>query len=158
MGFEKTSILDSADALRRMKDDLGQIAETLLRAGAAPSPTQVGDKLDGASIRRLIRGRRLRGQLFRGDMFSDPAWDMMLDLFAARLEGQRVAVSSLCIAAAVPPTTALRWIKSLCDRGIFVRKEDPEDTRRVYIELSDETARQLENYFHLVREFGLGTL
>ncbi len=49
--------------------------------------------------------------------------------------GNRVAVSSLCIAAAVPATTALRWIKALTDRGLFVRAADPQDGRRVYIEL-----------------------
>ena len=41
----------------------------------------------------------------------------MFYLMAARLEQQRVEVSSLCIAAAVPPTTALRWIKALSDAG-----------------------------------------
>ena len=61
---------------------------------------------------------------------------MLLDLMAARLEENRVAVSSLCIAAAVPATTALRWIKALTDRGLFVRVADPQDGRRVFIELS----------------------
>jgi DNA-binding MarR family transcriptional regulator len=71
---------------------------------------------------------------------------MLLDLMAARVERQRVAVSSLCIAAAVPPTTALRWIKTLCDQGLFVRVADPEDGRRVFIELAPETAAMMEAY------------
>jgi len=55
-----------------------------------------------------------------------------------------VAVSSLCIAAAVPPTTALRWIKTLTDLGMFVRASDPSDRRRVFIELSDEVAGAMQ--------------
>jgi DNA-binding MarR family transcriptional regulator len=55
-------------------------------------------------------------------------------------------VSSLCIAAAVPSTTALRWIKSLCDQGLFVRLADAEDGRRVFTELSDTTAAAMEAY------------
>ena len=70
----------------------------------------------------------------------------MLDLFAARLEKQKVAVSSLCIAAAVPATTALRWIKTLTDIGILVRAADPQDGRRVYIELAPKAAAGMEAY------------
>jgi DNA-binding MarR family transcriptional regulator len=99
----------------------------------------------------MIRARRLRDQYFRGDLFADPAWDMLLDLMAARIEKKRVAVSSLCIAAAVPATTALRWIKALTDRGLFVRAADPQDGRRVYIELSDDTARALATYLRALR-------
>ena len=62
-----------------------------------------------------------------------------------------MAVSSLCIAAAVPATTALRWIKALTDRGLFVRSADPEDGRRVYIELADETAHSLAAYLRAVQ-------
>lgn len=155
MGAEKSSILESADELVRMKQVLGRIAETLLVAEAETEPGTAARKLDAASIRAVVRARRLRDHFFRSDLFSDPAWDMMLDLLAARLEGQRVAVSSLCIAAAVPPTTALRWIKTLCDDGIFVRTTDPADSRRVYIELGEETAKRLEAYFKSVGRLGM---
>ena len=58
-----------------------------------------------------------------------------------------MAVSSLCIASAVPATTALRWIKTLTDNGLFVRRADPTDGRRVFIELSPETADAMNAYF-----------
>ena len=99
--------------------------------------------VDAPYIRAMIRARRLRDQYFSGDLFADPAWDILLDLMAARLEGRKVAVSSLCIAAAVPATTALRWIKLLTDRGLLVRVADPEDGRRVHIGLAEEAARVL---------------
>ncbi len=97
------------------------------------------------------RARRLRDQYIRGGLFADPAWDMLLDLMAARLEGNRVAVSSLCIAAAVPATTALRWIRALTERGLFIRSADPQDGRRVYIELHDDVARALTAYLRAVQ-------
>jgi DNA-binding MarR family transcriptional regulator len=65
---------------------------------------------------------------------------------AARIENRRVAVGSLCIAAEVPPLTALRWIKSLCDQGLFVSVTDPEDRRRAFIELADSTASAMASY------------
>ncbi|MET0270518.1 MAG: winged helix DNA-binding protein, partial [Sphingomonas sp.] len=65
---------------------------------------------------------------------------------AARLERRQVAVSSLCIAAAVPPTTALRWIKLLTEQGLLIRIADPTDGRRVFIELADQAADGMMNY------------
>jgi predicted transcriptional regulator len=63
-------------------------------------------------------------------LFADPAWDMLLDLLQAEIAQHRVPVSSLCIAAAVPATTALRWIKTMTDVGLFKRRADPHDGRR----------------------------
>src|SRR5258708_35904467 len=94
-----------------------------------------------------IRGRRLRARYFPEDLSADPAWDMMLNLFYAELTYRRVTVSSLSMAAAVPPTTAIRWINSLVEKGIFVRRSDPHDGRRVYVELTSETSTALRTYF-----------
>lgn len=98
-------------------------------------------------VRRRIRQRRMREHHFASDLFADPAWDMMLDLYAAHYERRTVSVSSLCIAAAVPATTALRWIKTLTDEGLFVRAPDPHDGRRIYIFLSDDSRQRLDEYF-----------
>src|SRR5690606_19580722 len=98
--------------------------------------------------------RRMRDQYLPADLFADPAWDMMLDLLAARLAGQHVSVSSLCIAAAVPPTTALRWIRQLTDRAIFARIDDPTDGRRVFIELTDTAAEAMLAWVQAVRHNG----
>jgi hypothetical protein len=142
--------------LQQLTEEVKQIANALAalsedeKAAAAVAGVRSGEGersgLEPGHIRAIIRARRLRDQFFDKDLFADPAWDMLLDLMAARLERRRVAVSSLCIAAAVPPTTALRWIKTLCDQQLLVRVADPEDGRRVFIELADETAAALEAY------------
>lgn len=105
---------------------------------------------DAAAIRAMIRARRLRAHFFGPGLFADPAWDILLDLTAARIEGRSVAVSSLCIAAAVPATTALRWIKQLTETGLLRRVADPVDGRRVFIELTDGAARTMMAYFAAV--------
>ena len=97
-----------------------------------------------------MHARRLRDRFFDGNLFADPAWDMMLDLFAAELSGRRVSVSSLCIGAGVPQTTALRWIGVLVSRGLFLRRNDPLDGRRIFVELSDQGRLALEHYFAAV--------
>lgn len=102
---------------------------------------------DPRLIQRIIRQRRLRARYFEAELFADPAWDILLDLTAARAEHRRVSVTSLCIAAAVPATTALRWIQQMTAMGILVRRSDPEDKRRAFIELSDSVADAMARYF-----------
>lgn len=104
------------------------------------------------AVRRMLRQRRMREQYFPADLFADPAWDMLLDLYAARLERQPVSVSSLCIAAAVPATTALRWIKTMTDAGLFLRKDDPDDGRRIFIALAEGAYDALGRYFEALDE------
>jgi hypothetical protein len=76
-------------------------------------------KFSSDAVRAVIRARRLRTRFFPEHLFADPAWDMLLDLLQAEIAQLRVPVSSLCIAAAVPATTALRWLKTVVQEGIF---------------------------------------
>ena len=142
---------DGAGLLRRVSEDVGRIAAML----ATLSDRETGPSAEAAYVRAIIRGRRLRDQYFRDDLFADPAWDMLLDLMAARLEGKQVTVSSLCIAAAVPMTTALRWIKLLAAQGLIVRTADPEDGRRSLVALSEEGAATLGAYLRRARLLGM---
>lgn len=102
---------------------------------------------DPRMVRALIARRQARSKFFDADLFADPAWDMLLDLTAAEGERQDVSVTSLCIAAMVPATTALRWIKQLVDSGVFERKSDPGDKRRAFIALSDQSRQAMSRYF-----------
>ncbi len=118
-------------------------------------PIESSAPVDPRDVRNLIRARRMRDNHFAGALFADPGWDMLLDLFAAELEHRRVSVSSLCIAAAVPGTTALRWIANMVDLGLFERQADPLDRRRAYIVLSRRARDAMTGYFDAVRRAGL---
>jgi hypothetical protein len=160
--------------LLRLTEQVGRIAERLeklpngQRAGGgafrfeSPAPGWRGDgdefgagqgrkdrpRLpDGAVIRAVIKHRQARARFFDPELFADPAWDMLLDLAAARAERQQVSVTSLCIASGVPATTALRWIGQMVESGLLVRVADPHDRRRAYIALADSTADAMARYF-----------
>lgn len=146
----------NAERLRQLSDEVSRIASTLARLssgpGAAPAavrPQPAGElpPLSLDTVRAIIRARRLRSRYFSEELFADPAWDMLLDLLQAEIAQLRVPVSSLCIAAAVPATTALRWLKTLVSQGVFVRRPDPHDGRRVYVELAPDTSQALRRYF-----------
>ena len=102
---------------------------------------------DPRLIRRIIRQRQLRARFFDGELFADPAWDILLDLTAARAEHARVSVTSACIASGVPLTTALRWISQMTDAGLIQRVRDDGDKRRAFVALSDSAAGAMARYF-----------
>jgi len=146
----------NAARLRQLSDEVNRIAATLARISAtppiAPPPAKAvaqatAPEISAETVRSVIRARRLRTRYFADHLFADPAWDMLLDLLQAEIAQLRVPVSSLCIAAAVPATTALRWLKTMVEEGIFLRRADPHDGRRVFVELAPETSNALRRYF-----------
>ncbi|WP_296613890.1 hypothetical protein [Sphingomonas sp.] len=119
--------------------------------GLPAEPVQVA----AADVRKAIRARRLRSRPFPEVLFEDPAWDMLLDLYAAHLERAQVSVSSLCIASAVAPSTALRWIGRMTEDGLFVREPDPFDRRRAFMALSETALDRMNRYFATLAQNGL---
>ena len=147
---------NNAERLRQLSEEVSRIASTLARLSTGPGaplrPVEqvpAGDvpPLSVDTVRSVIRARRIRARYFRDELFADPAWDMLLDLLQAEIAQLRVPVSSLCIAAAVPATTALRWLKTMVSEGIFVRRADPHDGRRVFVELAPQASQALRRYF-----------
>jgi hypothetical protein len=146
----------SSERLRQLSEEVSRIASTLARLSTGPASIPrppdhpAGGEVPPLSVetvRKVIRARRLRARYFPEEMFADPAWDMLLDLLQAEIAQLRVPVSSLCIAAAVPATTALRWLKTLVSQGIFLRRADPHDGRRVFVELAPQASDALRRYF-----------
>jgi hypothetical protein len=146
----------NAARLRQLSEEVSRIASTLARLSTGPASVSAvaaqvshedAPSVSAETVRAVIRARRLRSRYFPEDLFADPAWDMLLDLLQAEISHLRVPVSSLCIAAAVPATTALRWLKTMVQEGIFIRRADPHDGRRVFVELAPETSAALRRYF-----------
>ena len=144
-----------------MSDEVSRIAATLARLSVGPDAPgrKAASRASGEApnvsldtVRQVIRARRLRARYFDEELFADPAWDMLLDLLQAEIAQHRVPVSSLCIAAAVPATTALRWIKTMTDTGLFKRRADPHDGRRVFVELSPDGERRDAPLFRRSRQ------
>ena len=127
--------------LRQLADSLGATEQVILpllsRSGAASEEI----------VRSAIRSRSQREKFFPSELFADPAWDMLLDLYLSEIIQRRVSVSSLCIASNVPGTTALRWIASLECEGLVDRTSDPFDKRRYFMSLTDKGRRAMDEYF-----------
>ena len=96
--------------------------------------------------RRISHWRRRRDTMLAPIIFADPEWDILLDLYAQSGFGRRISMSSLCIAAAVPATTALRCINAMVDQGVLAKSRDANDARRVLVELTDETKAKMRSW------------
>lgn len=114
------------------------------------TPEHCEAPLNRQRTRMLLDLYNARMKLFPSGLFADPAWEMLLDLTHARLAGKRVSVSSLCIAAHVPATTALRRIGDLVKSGLVTRIKDENDGRRVFVELTEEGLARMNLYFEAV--------
>ncbi len=134
---------DGIDKIAALKRDAERVAAALNELMGS-RPVDTVRPVDAGRIRAHIRARRNRDRFFPSDLFADPVWDMLLDLAAARLEARKVSISSLCIAAAVPTTTGLRWIKAMVDRGMLERESDPSDARRSFIAMAPSTAQGMD--------------
>lgn len=137
-------IVSETETLRALANALKSLSDRVAHASAMrPDP---GPAVMALFIRDVIALRRKRDLLFVDRFFADAAWDILLDLTAARLERKYISVSSLCVAAAVPVSSALRCIKNMADRDILVRIRDPDDARRSYMSLNDETYQAMLAY------------
>lgn len=87
---------------------------------------------------RKLRVRRMRERELGANLFADPAWDMLLDLFVQRVDGKATSVSTACIGSSAPPTTALRYLTMLEEAGLVHRTPASDDARRVFVALSDQ--------------------
>ncbi len=167
--MEKTDQLmrNRAKAIRLIgiaNELLAMARELEIGTSVAADPLDIGTRIEAQEVaktsasqdhpvwvelaRQTYEDRRRRAKIFQSDdLFGEPAWDILLDLFIAAKERRRVSVTSACIGSAVPSTTALRWITILEKQNLLVREADTGDARRVYVKLSARGYAAMLEYF-----------
>ncbi len=116
------------------------------RIGGAPG----AEKNLQTTARALLRARSRRPDLLGVDLFRDPAWDLLLDLYANGGE-EGMMVSSLCQAAGVPPTTALRYVHKLIETGNLVCEDHSYDQRRTIVRLAPHMPERIEQVLAIIK-------
>jgi DNA-binding MarR family transcriptional regulator len=109
-----------------------------------------------------INAKQARDRAFSTDLFSDPPWDILLDLYVNLCRKRLVSISDLYTACPTPPTTILRWIAILEERNLVERHSDPTDRRRRHVSLTpagiDKMERALDGATESDRRLGLGRI
>jgi len=98
-----------------------------------------------SDVRSVIAARRLRDEYFWPSM-NEATWTLLLELFARRLEGERLDVNGLSSATDLPVDTALHWVDWLAGRGILFRSACEEEEKIALIDLTDSGADQMAAY------------
>lgn len=149
---------NTSERLRRLSEEVRRIAADLSRMSleetSEESSSQDEPGFARDTVRQILRARRLRECYFDAELFSDPAWDILLELAQAEICQQRVTVSSLCIAASIPSTTGMRWVAAMTDQGLLRRNPDPLDRRRMFIELTSKAREAMRRYFAHIERTG----
>ena len=94
----------------------------------------------------IYTARRSRADHIKIALDNEAAWDIMLDLYWQAYNGRHVSISSACIASAVAPTTALRWIDVLIKEGYTERAPSAHDKRRHWLSLTMKGKLELERF------------
>lgn len=141
------SLLKQAEALQAQAAEL---AEIITQADNDHIPL-VGSRGTAALAKGIIRARTQRTKFLPANLFAEPAWDILLELYSAEIAQRRVTVSQLAFAARTPATTALRWLSTLEAAKLVERHSDPLDARRCFISLSATGQQAMESFFESIK-------
>lgn len=127
--------IDNRQALADRMEALAIELRTITDTEGQAVPTQ-GTLMNLAA--KIYGARRAVDRIFGMPGFAvSPGWDMVLDLYQAKVRGRQISVTSACIGGACPATTGLRWLQVLESRCLVLRKPDCADRRRTVVELTD---------------------
>ena len=147
--FKRNEPNDSTTFVTELSDLRDRIGRLTIAAANTEAPVRGAGRswVTEWRLRRIQKLRAKRNDLFEPELFADPAWEMLLDLYGTHLSKGRTSVSSLCIASGVPSTTALRWLKKLERHRWIIREPDETDCRRFFLHLSPKAITAMERFF-----------
>lgn len=142
--------LNDPAELKRVGHELIKIADALASLDQCVRPTANDDTMTmdqrlSDLAASMFRARRRRANQLPKELLGEPAWDILLDLFVNFVRGQRVGVSSACIAADIPTSTALRWIGVLVSKGLVERRDQQHDLRVTEVRLTKSGYRSMRS-------------
>lgn len=106
--------------------------------------------------RQTLIGRAQRNRYFDPVLFSNPAWDILLNLYVAAAEGRALDVLDCCSTSAVPQGVALYWLSYLKQEEMVVEVPAARRPRQTLISLSDQAQRAISAYLGSLICLGLG--
>jgi DNA-binding MarR family transcriptional regulator len=134
-----TTLRDIAALLDRRAAPVGEPANE-------PGTPQAADTAGNLVVlQQVAEFRRKRDALLGQDLFSDPAWDMLLELMASHLSGRPAAAAAqLCDASGVPESTARRHIARIQAAGLADAAPGDDAGRDTAFTLTPDGLRRLE--------------
>ncbi|MCP5396287.1 MAG: hypothetical protein H6918_06085 [Sphingomonadaceae bacterium] len=115
-------------------------------SGFAPSLGHQCSPLLASLANAEYQQRRDREKFFEADLLGEPAWDILLDLFVQEARDKKTSVTSACIASGAAPTTALRYIEMLVQKGLVEKVPSTTDSRVTFVRLTSASRKTMTAY------------
>ena len=146
---ERPRLADTARTLAEVSREMAHWVPILRRLAEAEQLRDLAlghtSEINGAAIRSIINARRLRDQYFWPAM-NEAVWALLLELFANRLQGERLDVAGLSTVTDIPLASALHWVEWLSGRGIVVRSGSGESPEDALVALTEAGADEMRAY------------
>ncbi len=155
---ERLQLLSEVSASLVNDTSTGGLPEALDSYVRKQAPTVRFDPRHLAAVAtHELKWRAMRRSFVSDELFSEPGWNILLDLYVNRVSGVLVSVTSACVASDVPPTTALRWLKHLESIGLVFMRDSRSDARRRWVQLTEIACDRIERYL-IARAMDFATL
>jgi DNA-binding transcriptional ArsR family regulator len=145
IGIEESSLRSRLKALqaqiKQFKAAISEVQPQTVESDVPPVDPQL--------VRDHIATLARREEILGSNLFGDPAWELLLQGFAAALSYERLTTSIFITRVKLPPSTTSRWLKKLEADGLLQRETDPFDARLSLISLTPQAFEGLVRYFTL---------
>lgn len=102
------------------------------------------------ALARYLEARRVRATLFGQNLFSDPAWDILLALYQAELEGGALTLEQLSETLRLSMSVVVGQVGTMERRGLLdEHRTSPNSRRRRAIRLSPLAMDAMASWFSL---------
>ncbi|KPL67683.1 hypothetical protein SZ64_05855 [Erythrobacter sp. SG61-1L] len=109
---------------------------------ASTSPTAPRDYFE-----TLLTQRRERERCLGNELFSEPAWDIMLELMIARIDGREMRISELSASQENSGKFSSSYVDALVEAMLIERYECFEGSKDCFLSLSSEAARRMAELY-----------
>lgn len=129
--------------LKRVENELDKLRQLITTFDPAVPPEAVSAEW----VRAMQNARERREEIFGTRIGADPAWDILLELYAVQLENGQATITDVCRASGIAYTTGLRWVGELQQKGLLTRADDESDKRAALLKLSRRGLAAMKEYF-----------
>jgi hypothetical protein len=77
-----------------------------------------------ATAGAILKFRRIRSEILPRELFAEPGWDLLLELFVADANGYHLTARAVSERDNIPPSVLSRWLIHLTQIGFIVGDGD----------------------------------
>lgn len=111
-------------------------------------------RFSGSGIKALMGINREIAYLIGQVCAFRPEVSLLIELYMAQKQNQRIKASVLGLASGIPQTTSIRWLRYLEEQGWITRTRHETDQRVTYLHLAPWVFEELDGIFRKRQGWG----